>query len=405
MASQPQGTGNADDREQERHVSHQDIRRRTIAHMRAKTTDLAAASMPIDPAAYTDPERFEAERRELFRKRPILAGLTGDIPNAGDKLLFDVLGPPILLIRNKAGEVNAFLNMCPHRAARLVTECNSLSRMTCRFHGWTFDLDGRLIGLPGKEGFADMERDKIGLLPVPVVEWHGMIFVRADPGGDPIDIEDWLGDMAAELRHLELEKAVPAKSGTLHTDANWKYAFDTYGESYHFATLHPTTIGSLAFSNTMTHRPHGLHTRLGFPRADFAAYANLPEEDWPHSDYGGLYMIFPNTVINVNGMQGGGPFYGVSRVFPGDEPGKSVTLMTHYRPGHADPEMPMSAWEATHDFIHAVVRDEDYSVSAEGQRNLGWAPPGFRMRFGANEAVLQKQHRQIAEILDAANEG
>lgn len=393
-----------DDMARHRLASHHDIRRKTIAHMRNRTTDLAPASMEIDPASYTDPGRFDAERRELFQKRPILAALTGDIPNPGDKILFDVLGPPILIVRNKAGEVKAYLNICPHRAARLVTSCDSRSRMTCRFHGWTFDLDGKLIGLPGKEGFADVDREEMNLIPVPVAEWHGMIFVRALPDGDPVDVEEWLGDMAGELAHLELGGAVPAKSDRLPADANWKYAFDTYGESYHFATLHPTTIGSLAFSNTMTHRDHGQHTRLGFPRADFAGYAEKPESEWPHSDYGGLYMIFPNTVINVNSLPEGGQFYGVSRVFPGDEPGSCVTLMTHYRPGHADADAPMRRWEDMHDFVKAVVETEDYSVSADGQRNLRWAPPGFRMRFGANELVLQKQHRQIQEIIDATNE-
>ncbi len=387
-------------------ASHADMRRRTIAHMRARTTDLADnGSVAIDPRIYADPARDALERRELFLKRPILAALSGDIPNPGDKLLFDVLGPAILLVRNKDGVVKAWLNMCTHRAARLVTECDSRTRMTCRFHGWTFDLDGKLIGLPGKEGFADVPTENLGLIPVPVAEWHGMIFVRGTPGGDPIDVAEWLGEMGDELAHLELGKAVPAKSDTLTAAANWKYAYDTYGESYHFATLHPSTIGSLAFSNTMTHKGYGRHVRLGFPRADFASYADKPESEWPHSDYGGLYMIFPNTVINVNSVPGAGQFYGMSRVFPGKTPEDCVTLMTHYKPGHADPAQPLSKWADMHDFVHGVVRDEDYSVSAEGQRNLAWAPPGFQMRFGANEAVLQRQHRQIEEIIRAANEG
>lgn len=387
-----------------RKMSHDDLRRRTIAHMNAKTTDLADGPLRIDPSIYTDPAHFELERRELFRKRPILAGLSGDIPEPGDKMLMDVLGPPILIVRNREGEVRAFLNICTHRAARLVTECHSRSRMTCRFHGWTFDLNGRLIGLPGKEGFDGIETADLGLVPIPVAEWHGMIFVRATPNGDAIDVADWLGPMGDELAHLELEKARPVMSSSFGADANWKYAFDTYGESYHFATLHPTTIGTLAYSNTMTHEPKGLHMRLGFPRSEFAEYGKLPESEWPHSDYGGLYMLFPNVSINVNSLPGGGQFYGIQRVFPGDRVDRSETLMTTYRPHHADPDFPAEKWVEMHRFVENVIRTEDYSVSADGQANLRWAPEGFRMVFGANEAVLQRQHGHIADILAGVND-
>jgi nitrite reductase/ring-hydroxylating ferredoxin subunit len=387
-----------------RRQSHQDLRRRTIAHMCARTTDLSDGPRRIDPSIYVDPQRFEAEKRELFRKRPVCVAFTGDIPNPGDKLLVDVLGPAIVLVRGKDGVLRGFFNMCPHRAARLVAECDARTRMTCRFHGWTFDLEGTLIGLPGKEGFEGIGREDLGLIPVPVAEWCGMIFVRATAGGDPIDVEDWLGPMAEELAHLELDRARAVKSSVIHAEANWKYAFDTYGESYHFATLHPTTIGALAFSNTMTHQSKGRNFRIGFPRADFIEYGEKPEAEWPQSDYGGLYMLFPSMVINVNTLPGGGMFYGCSRVYPGATADTCITVMTTYRPAHAEDGRPDDAWIDMHDFIQKVVSTEDYSVSAEGQRNLAYAPEGFRMVFGANEAVLQKQHAEIERILAESNE-
>lgn len=120
-------------------------------------------------------------------------------------------------------------------------------------------------------------------------------------------------------------------------------------------------------------------------------------------------MLFPATSINVNTLPGGGMFYGVSRVFPGETPDTCVTLMTMYRPGHEQTgeraDEPDDRWIAMHDFIEKVVSTEDYSVSAEGQRNLAYAPEGFRMVFGANEAVLQKHHAEIERILAESNEG
>lgn len=381
--------------------SHYALRTRTLERMRSKSTDLDAAPMRIDPRIYTDPAYFERESQAIFRETPILAALTMDIPEPGDMTVFDALGPSILIARDKEGKVNAFLNMCMHRAAKLVTDCRRRTRMTCRFHGWTYDLKGKLIGLPGKEGFESLDREALGLIPVPVAEWKGMIFVRGTPGGAPIDVADHLGNFGDELACLELEKARPMRSSRIECDANWKYAYDTYGESYHFATLHPTTIGALAFSNIMVYDSFDNgHSRLGFPREEFMEYADRDEAEWPHTDYGGLYMLFPNVSINVNSMKGGGQFYGISRVFPGDRVDRSFSLLDTYQPAHSSNADELDRWRDMHDFVEHVVATEDYSVSRDGQDNLRWAPEGFRTTLGRNEIALQHFHRRLAAMVD-----
>jgi carnitine monooxygenase subunit len=282
--------------------------------------------------------------------------------------------------------------LCPHRAARVVTRCDSRKRMTCRFHGWTFDLTGALAGLPGKDGFAGMDTSARGLIPVPVAEWGGMVFVRTDPDGGEIDVAAHLGDFAQELLHLELGKARPAKHSRVETRTNWKYAWDTYCESYHFGTLHAATVASKFTSNVMAMEPFGRHARMGFARRDFAELTATPEPEWPANDYGGNYFIFPNINLNVSSGPDGDAFYGFYHLYPGDEVGQTVTRMATYRPGHADGPQPDTDWEARHDFIEDVVRTEDYSVSEEGYRNLVNAPAGFRPVLGANEVLVQKWH-------------
>nr|WP_246350472.1 aromatic ring-hydroxylating dioxygenase subunit alpha [Sphingobium boeckii] len=347
--------------------------------------------MEIDPAEYIDPARHLRER-DAFRRIPILACLSGDIPAPGDKLLFDALGPEILILRDEDNIVRAFLNICPHRAARVVTNCDSRKRMTCRFHGWTFDLKGRLIGLPGKEGFPDLDRAGRGLIPVPVAEWAGMIFVRADPDGAPIDVRAHLGAFADELQHLELGSALPAKHSKVETRTNWKYAWDTYCESYHFATLHATTVAPLLMSNVMALTPFGRHARMGFPRKNWQALSAQREQDWPANDYGGNYFIFPNINLNVSAGPNGEMFYGFYHLYPGEETGQTVTRMATYRPAHANGPQPISDWSDLHDFIEGVVVTEDYSVSEEGYGNLVHAPANFRSLVGANEILVQKWH-------------
>lgn len=397
-ADQIEGTAEAARRE-----SHYALRRRTLERMRSRTTDLDAAPMRIDPAIYASPDWAERERRAIFHGMPIVAGFSRDIPDAGDTMLFDVLGPSIILVRAKDGRVNAFRNICPHRGAKVVTECGRRARMTCRFHAWTFDLDGRLIGQPGKEGFEGIDRSELGLIKVPVAERYGIIFVRLTPGDEPIDVDAFLGDFASEIAHLELEKAQPIRSSAIPCEANWKYALDTYGESYHFASLHPTTIGQLAFSNIMIYDNYGLHARLAFPRAEFMEYQDRDEAEWPHTDYGGLYMLFPNVVINVNSIPGVGQFYGVSRIFPGDSVDRSTTLLSTYQPAHAGTEVDVARWGEMHEFIEKVVSEEDYSVSRDGQENLRWAPEGYTTVLGRNEIALQHWHRNLAAVMAGRN--
>jgi phenylpropionate dioxygenase-like ring-hydroxylating dioxygenase large terminal subunit len=384
-----------------RHSSHYALRRRTLERMRSKTTDLDTAPMRIDPMVYTDPDYAVRERLAIFHGMPVVAGLTQDIPETGDMMLFDVLGPSIVLVRSRTGAVNAFRNLCPHRGAKVVTECSRRTRLTCRFHAWTFDLDGRLIGQPGKEGFEGIDRSELGLIPIPVAERHGLIFVNLSASPAGIDVDAWLGDFCSEIAHLELEKAVPVRRSEIACEANWKYAFDTYGESYHFASLHPETIGQLAYSNTMIYDNYGLHSRLAFPRGEFMDYADSPESEWPHTNYGGLYNIFPNMVINVNSIPGVGQFYGVSRVFPGDDVAHSRTLLSTYQPAHAGTEIDVALWSEMHDFIQRVITDEDYSVSKDGQQNLTWAPKGYQTVLGRNEIALQHWHRNLNKIMAA----
>jgi phenylpropionate dioxygenase-like ring-hydroxylating dioxygenase large terminal subunit len=385
-----------------RTASHNAIRRRTLHRMRTKTTDLDVAPMRLDPRIYSDVDNFDKERQRIFRETPILAALTMEIPNPGDMLVFDALGPSIVITRDKEGQINAFLNMCSHRGAKLVTECDSRTRMTCRFHGWTYDLQGKLIGLPGKEGFEGIDRETLSLVRIPVIEWKGLIFVRATPNGEPIDIADHLGPFADELAHLELDKAKPVNMSRLDCGANWKYTLDTYGESYHFATLHTTTIGALAFSNIMVYDNYGPHCRLGYPREEFMAYADRDESEWPETNYGGLYMIFPNVWINVNSMPNGGQFYGISRIFPGKTVDCSFSLLNTYQPAHSVGAADYDDWLKMHDFLEYAISKEDYVVVETGQDNFQYAPPEYRNTLGRNEIALQHYHRYLASLMSSA---
>ncbi|HEX7761812.1 MAG TPA: SRPBCC family protein [Caulobacteraceae bacterium] len=376
------------------------LERRQVAHLAAGgTTDWGSAPMLNSPRDYTDPVRFEAERRELFGKVPLLAGLSCEVANPGDVMLFDSAGPGILIVRARDGALNAFLNMCTHRAARLVADCSHRKLMVCPFHGWSFDLDGKVVAIPGDASFEGIDRATRNLVRVPVGEWGGMVFVKAHAGEETIDVESWLGGMGPELLHLDLAGAKLIKHSRVDVEANWKYALDTYGEGYHFAALHPTTFGISTISNVILYDHFAPHYRVNFTNSGLRDLVGVEESRWPSAPYGGSHLVFPNSIVYGAPMADGGRMIGMYRLYPGDVAGKAFSIMSTYRCADAPAQTPDSAFVEAHDFIQQVVSTEDYSVSKEGQRNLSHAPEGFKIVYGRNEIALQNVHRNIAALI------
>jgi phenylpropionate dioxygenase-like ring-hydroxylating dioxygenase large terminal subunit len=226
-----------------------------------------------------------------------------------------------------------------------------------------------------------------------------MIFVKAHAGDEEIDVEAWLGDMGPQLLALDLAGAKPIKLDRLETAANWKYCLDTYGEAYHFSTLHTTTFGTSSRSNVALYDNFGLHYRVGFTAKAYEDLVGKDESEWPETPYGGSHFVFPNSIVYGAPMADGGSMIGMYRLYPGEAVGRCRTLLTVHRGANVPDSTPDEAFTAAHDYIVEVVSTEDYSVSAEGQRNLEHAPAGFRLVFGRNEAALQDVHRNIARVI------
>ena len=360
-------------------------------------TVMAPDFMRNEPALYTSPERHAAELRNIFLKEPLVAGLSRDIAAPGDVLLFDAVGPKVFLVRGRDGVARGFLNMCPHRGAQLVRDCSRRSRISCPFHAWTFDLTGSLIGLPGADGFDGLDKAALGLIEVPVAEWHGILLVRLDPHGPPIDAAAHLAAMGPELAQVELAGAEPVKSGVLRAQSNWKFALDTYGEGYHFAALHASTIGQTHYNNVALFEPMGRHFRISFPHKGIGRLAGQDEADWPEADYSAVHYVFPNTVFFIGSIEPGKVFVQVFRLFPGDHVGEMQCRFAVYAPGGVKDDAHRTMVEMAYDATAEVVDSEDYRVAAEGYANMLTAPAGFRTTFGRNEPALQHLQRAIAE--------
>ena len=258
--------------------------------------------------------------------------------------------------------------------------------------------------MPGEEAFEGIDRATRGLVRVPVGEWGGMVFVKAHAGDEEIEVEAWLGDMGPQLLALNLGGARPIKLDRVDVDANWKYCLDTYGEAYHFQSLHTTTFGTSSVSNVALCDTLGPHYRVFFTNNAYRDCVGKDEAEWPDLPYGGSHFIFPNSIVYGAPMEGGGSMIGMYRLYPGESVGKSFTHLSVHRGADVPAATPDETFAGAHDYIVHVVSTEDYSVSKQGQHNLENAPEGFNIVFGRNELALQNTHRHIADIIGQAME-
>lgn len=365
-------------------------------------THMAKGPLPLHKSVYIDEGRFQAERNAIFLDQPLVACLSNDIAEPGNAILFDAAGPSIIVSRDKDGSARAFLNMCTHRGAKLIEDSEpwsgSSKRLTCPFHAWTFNSAGKLVGQPSKESFEGCDIGKRDLIEVPCTEHIGLVFVRANPDGTPIDADEFLGDYADVLAQLELWRAEPVKKGILTADSNWKFALDTYGESYHFSTLHKSTIGKTNYNDKNVFEPFGRHHRVSFPKLALGELLDKDESEWPDFEYGGVHYLFPNTIIFFGSVAPGMYFTQVFRLFP-DGVGKTRCHFALYAPFGITSEEHKNSCIAAFDATETVVQTEDYRVASHGYSNLMTAPEDYHVVIGANEPALHAVHKHIADVI------
>ena len=248
---------------------------------------------------------------------PQLVGYVSELPDPGAYCTKTVMGRSILLTRTSDGSVKAFDNVCLHRQSQVVTGCGSAKRFTCPYHSWTYDNTGRLVSVPGREGFPEVEPKSDGLTQLPAAEFAGFLWVSLDPD-IPLDVAAHLGELADELDSWGIGRWSPLGEKVLDSPINWKLAIDTFAENYHFATVHKQTFATIARSNCTVFDSYGPHHRLIFPLNTILELENVPEEQWdPFHNMVVIYALFPNIVLSVTIANGE-----LFRVYPGERTGQ-----------------------------------------------------------------------------------
>jgi Rieske 2Fe-2S family protein len=201
-----------------------------------KVLDGYREGFALPGAAYRDPEIYELEIRHILLKSWLYVGHQSQIPERGDFFLFEMAGESVIVVRDAQGGINALLNVCRHRGSRICdTPTGHESRLVCRYHGWTYGLDGSLkAAARTPDGF---DRTKYGLRRLHLRVFDGLIFVNFDD--DPPDFGALESEMAAPMRPYGLDQAKVALRRNYPITSNWKLAVENYCECYHCQPAHP----------------------------------------------------------------------------------------------------------------------------------------------------------------------
>jgi phenylpropionate dioxygenase-like ring-hydroxylating dioxygenase large terminal subunit len=189
---------------------------------------------------YHDAEFFEREKHAILRTSWQIVCHVSDVPRPGDFHSFDFLGESIIVLRGEDGELRSFHNVCRHRAARLLdgSKGHCGRRITCQYHAWTYALDGRLVGVPDRSAFPDLDTGRHGLVPLEHEVFMGFIFVRLEPGLP--SVREMAAPYAEELSSYRMEELVPQGRVTLRPrQVNWKNVADNYSDGLHINVAHP----------------------------------------------------------------------------------------------------------------------------------------------------------------------
>lgn len=257
----------------------------------------------LPASAYTSDDWHAREMAEIFGQSWQFAGLESSLQNTGDYLTADAGRSPLLVLRDKAGQLRAFHNLCRHRGAKLVEGRGTLTGgIKCFYHAWAYGLDGALAGVPQVEQFPSLDKRKLGLKPAALGLYRGMIFVHPDPLAAP-DFEGWLGAFPKHFGPFDLGQMTLLFSDTREIKANWKLFVENHIDGYHLYHLHRDSV--LGYDHdAQKHMLHGEHWSFFEPwtipgvlpefekRIPGAAVSR--DDYWKQSS---VHMLFPNLCL------------------------------------------------------------------------------------------------------------
>jgi len=284
-------------------------------------SSIKAVQNPIESAnglpnaAYSDPELFEFERDHVIGKTWAALEFESALPELGYAKPIDFMGLPLLLLRDKDDQIKVFHNVCSHRGMVLVAEEGPVRNLLrCRYHSWTYDLDGELkvtphiggVGNNSAEGFVCEGK---GLKQIATGFWMGIVFINLSDDAMPFDqfiepLNSRWEAFSGKASLMNLQVAETSSRMNIDIQANWKLAIENYCEAYHLPWVHPDLN---SYSPLEVHK--NLHindymsgqTTMNYTLAEVSGHTLPKFRDWPSDKQseGEYISLYPNVLLGL----------------------------------------------------------------------------------------------------------
>lgn len=372
-------------------LDDQSVAQRIFDHIDNRTTDRSEASWREPVENYRCQRRFTAEIERVLRRYPTPFCPSAALAESGSYVARDAAGAPILAVRGSDGRARAFRNACRHRGAQLADGAGCQKAFVCRYHGWTYGLDGRLRHVPHEDGFPGLDKSARGLTPVETSEMSGLVFVtQDDPRPDKAPLDD--------PRLTDLPELIAPGQRLLATTeqdmaANWKIVVEGFLEGYHIRSTHRETFYPIQFDNLNVVETFGWNSRIAFPYQRINKLRDLPPAE---RNVDGMltyvYHLFPNTVVATFPNN-------IALVVVEPLAIDRSKLITYTLTDRGDHDVDgLEAVNRSRDFLQAgTVEDRDVAVAV--QRGLRSGANQF-FEFGHFEGAISHFHRSLDAALD-----
>jgi len=224
----------------------EDKRRAREEFARRSDTDFGTADMPI--SRYISPEFHQQEMSRLWPYTWQMACHETNIPEPGDYTSYEIGPRAYLIVRVDKTTIKAYPNACLHRGMQLLDGSGRTATLSCRFHGWTWNLDGSLRSIPERWDFPQTQQRSMTLPEARVAIWGGFVFINPDPNAEAF--ETFVGELPQHFKSAPLEDRTIAVHVSRVMPANWKVTMEAFIESYHVSPTHPQSVAVSQYAET-----------------------------------------------------------------------------------------------------------------------------------------------------------
>ncbi|HXY99468.1 MAG TPA: SRPBCC family protein [Stellaceae bacterium] len=361
------------------------VAQRALDHIAHGTTDLGEEIWREPVANYRSPERLSAEIERVFHRFATPFCPSAALPEKGSYVARDAAGTPILAVRGADGRVRAFRNACRHRGMQLAAETGCARAFACRYHGWTYALDGRLDHIPHDRGFPGLDKSRHGLVPVTATERLGLVFLTQQEPGIPDE------SLAALAKLIAPEQPLFATQ-EIEVEANWKLVLEGFLEGYHIRTTHPKSFLPYGYDNLNVIDLFGRNSRVTYPFQRIAKLAEVaPAERRVEGLLTYVYHLFPNVLVIVLSQH--------TKLFVLEPLTVGRTRMISYALARNGSEEAMSEARRDAEFFDGDGMAEDRAVVCAIQRGLA-AGANEAFTYGRFESAIVHFHRTLRAALE-----